>query len=186
VSRNAEFQYSTTRLGYNPGEYSTDAPREYVRDLMKAAREKDTSALYGVGEDMGKLATFGRKHKFNAQGQVETYTHAPTSRLIFPGSDRRHIPQEATHGFTSWPIVDLDPRELHGTQPGMQIGALEHYLSPAYRERGEIYDKTRGASNDHPVVVGFMRKNYLMTGHHRAAASLMSGEPLQARYRQIS
>jgi hypothetical protein len=186
MSRNAEFQYSTSRLNYDPGEFTTDAPPEYVHSLMKAAREKDSHALYGVGADMGKLATFGRVHGFNEQGKASTYTYSPTSTLILPGTNRRGIPQDATHGFQSWPSVDLDPRELSGTQHGLQLGALEHYLSPSYQESGEIHDKTQGPGNDHPVVVGFMRNKYLMTGHHRAAAALLTGQPLSARYREIS
>jgi hypothetical protein len=190
VSRNQEFGggYNVTRLNYDPGEFTTDAPHDYVHRLQTAARDKDVNALHGVGRDMGMLAAFGTAHAYGPDGKPSTYTHKPTTRIFLPGGAgrRRELPQGASHGFTTWPVEDLDPRNVVSTQDGLQIGALEHYLSPSYRERGEVYDKSQGPANDHPVVLGFMRRNFLLTGHHRAAASLLSGEPLKARYRKIS
>lgn len=180
--------YSITRKNWDPGEYTTDAPWEHVHALMDAARNRDTKALHGVGADMGTLAAFGRPHSFGADGKPSTYTFSPTTRLFMPGSSsaRSAIPADATHGFHNWPVVNLDPRELHGTQDGLQSGALAHYLSPEYGDTGALFDKSRGEDNDRPVVIGFMRKKLLMTGHHRAAAALLLGQPLDARYRHIS
>lgn len=180
--------YSTTRQNWDPGEYTTDAPWEHVHSLMQAAKEKDVHALHGVGADMGMLAAFGRPHAFGSDGKPSTYTFSPTTRLFLPGSSsaRRSIPQDATHGFRSWPIQQFAAHELVGTQDGLQSGALSHYLSDKYAETKETYDKSRGEDNDIPVVVGFMRNKYLMTGHHRAAAALFKGEPLETRYRHIS
>lgn len=176
------------RLNWDPGEYETDIPFEEIHRLQTAARERDVNALHGVGAEAGQLAAFGRAHSFGEDGRPRTWTFSPTTRLFLPGSasQRRQIPQDATHGFGSWPIHDIDPRNLVGTQDGLQSGALSHYLGDNYREHGELFDKSRGEDNDHPVVVGFMRRNFLMTGHHRAAAALLKGEPLQARYRHIS
>lgn len=180
--------YTVTRENWDPGEYTTDAPPEHVHALMQAAKDKDVHALYGVGKDMGTLAVFGRPYAYTPQGKPRTYEFSPTARLFLPGgeSSRREVPQDATHGYRSWELHDLDPRELLGTQGGMQSGALNHYLSDKYRETGETHDKSAGPSNDRPVVVGFMRKKYLLTGHHRAAAAILKGEPLTARYRHIS
>lgn len=181
--------YTTTRENWDPGEYSTDAPPEHVHALMQAAKDKDTHALYGVGGDMGTLAAFGRAHAYSPEtGKARTYTFSPTTRLFLPGSasSRREIPQDATHGFKSWEVHDIDPRNLVGTQDGLQSGALSHYLSDEYKDRGRLFDTSRGEDNDHPVVVGFQRRNFIMTGHHRAAAALLNGEPLKARYRKFS
>lgn len=181
--------YTTTRENWDPGEYTTDAPPEHVHALMQAAKDKDTRTLYGVGGDMGQLAAFGRAHAFHSEtGQARTYTFSPTARLFLPGSAaaRREVPAEAMHGSNHWQVEPMDPRELTGTQDGLQGAALSHYLSDDYRKGGHLFDKSRGADNDIPTVVGFQRRKFLMTGHHRAAAALLKGEPLQARFRHIS
>jgi hypothetical protein len=168
--------YTVTNSDQIQGEYITDAPYDYMSSLMRAAGEKQVETLYGVGAQMATLALFGRPRGYGEDGKPNTYGMAPTTRLIFLGSssERRVVPKDATHGFSSWDIYELDPRELTGTQQGLQIGAMGHYLSGTYSRNAKIFDRTQGPGNDHPVIIGFMNKKLVFAGHHRSATALSS------------
>lgn len=82
----------------------------------------------------------------------------------------------------------IDPRTLLATQPQITRSGVDYYLSGKYEETGKTFaDATKGG-NAAPTV--YIRPNavdptkaehVLLTGHHRAAAALLRGEPLQAR-----
>jgi hypothetical protein len=188
VHQSQTMNYTVTSSDQNQDDYVTNAPYDYVSSLLRAASEKNVGTLHGIGAAMGSLALFGRPRGYGEDGKPITYGMAPTTRLIFPGSssERRTIPKGTTHGFSSWDIYELDPRELTGTQQGLQIGAMEHYLSGIYRKNAEIFDRSQGPGNDHPVIVGFMNKKLILAGHHRSATALLMGESVIARYKHIS
>jgi hypothetical protein len=82
---------------------------------------------------------------------------------------------------------EVDPRDLHGTQPEITNAGLHYYM----HERGnseETYADKGNIGNRHPVV--YTRdpnplnprqgqQHVLLSGHHRAAAALLKGEPLR-------
>jgi ribosomal protein S18 acetylase RimI-like enzyme len=75
-------------------------------------------------------------------------------------------------------LTPVDPRTLHATQPSITRHGVGHYLSGA---EGTFADHGN-PGNEHPVV--YHREDgqsLLLSGHHRAAAALLRGEPLMAR-----
>lgn len=74
----------------------------------------------------------------------------------------------------------FDPRMLHANQPSLVVAPFLHYFN---REPGLARDKEQ-VGNLHPFVyihrgTGVHR---LLSGHHRAAAALLRGKPLHAKY----
>lgn len=93
--------------------------------------------------------------------------------------------QELVRHTLSLPASDLtvgrfDPRHLHGTQPGITHGGVQHYMSGS---QGLYADKDN-PGNALPFV--YVHKdtgvNRLLSGHHRATSALLQGRPLVARY----
>jgi hypothetical protein len=83
---------------------------------------------------------------------------------------------------------DLDPRNLRATQPSITRAGVSHYLSNDYREGGPTYADQHDVGNQHPVVyrraaldAGMPHQDILLSGHHRAAASLLHGDQFRAR-----
>lgn len=84
----------------------------------------------------------------------------------------------------------VDPRNLHGSQPSITRQGLHYYMhEPTWRETGHTFKDNDQLMNRHPVV--YTREpnprnprngpeHVLLSGHHRAAAALLRGEPLQA------
>lgn len=176
------------RINWDTDEYRTDRdPREVMR-LQRAARDRDVHSLYGVGPEAGRLAVFGTPSRFGSDGMPNAYEMKTLSRMPLPGSyaHARELPKDAGEGYRHWAVQDLDPRELVATQDSVRSDALSHYLSDDYTKKGRLFDNTRDDSNNTPVVVGLMRRKFLLSGHHRATAALLNGEPLQARYRHVS
>lgn len=81
-------------------------------------------------------------------------------------------------------LEDVDPRKLTSTQPHLLRAGVQHYLEG--REGGRTYGEDNGADrrlgNDHPRVYHRVDddSHIILSGHHRAAASLLKGEPLKA------
>lgn len=83
-------------------------------------------------------------------------------------------------------VGELDPRLLHGIQPGVHTQGVEYYLGDQYRRSGQTFEQTKGLapteSNRLPTV--YRREdgmNVLLSGHHRAAAALSQDRGLLAR-----
>lgn len=176
------------RVNWENDEYTTDADPREVGRLMRAARDRDTGALHGAGPVLGRLAVLGVPTRFGHDGQPTHYEMKTIARIPLPGSFRtaRELPSDAGEGYQHWGVESLDPRELVATQDSVRSDGLSHYLSDAYAKTGELFDKTRDATNDIPTVVGLMRRKFLLSGHHRAVAALLRGEPLEARFRHVS
>lgn len=77
-------------------------------------------------------------------------------------------------------LEDVDPRDLRSTQPSVTAPAVRHYLEG---DDGLFADADQ-SGNQHPVI--YRRRgplgveNVILSGHHRAAAALLKGEPLKA------
>lgn len=93
--------------------------------------------------------------------------------------DERLVARSITHP-EEFSIEQIDPRELHATQPSVTRGGVKHYM-----EGGLDYGKSQGDNrlgNDVPRVYHRLDDDhqFLLSGHHRAAAALLRGEPLHA------
>lgn len=116
--------------------------------------------------------------------------------LLFNGSPQTPVPWPMTRGskkaFThdkaavkealenpgKHPLQPVDTRTLVATQPTITRAGVAHYLNG---ESGLYADKDN-AGNARPVVFHntTTNQNVLLTGHHRAAARMLKGEPLMA------
>jgi hypothetical protein len=79
-------------------------------------------------------------------------------------------------------MVDVDLKTLSATQPSVTRSAVQHYLEhPDYEETGTTYADQNNAGNRRPVL--YAREdgtNLLLSGHHRATASLIKGSQFRA------
>ncbi len=114
----------------------------------------------------------------------------PTGSPPFPRAgrrkDRQDYDREAVRRllFKSGPpqLLEMDPRTLSCTQPGLQRAAAVYYLGNEHKCTGEPYADKSNVGNRHPVI--YLREdgtNMILSGHHRAAAALLRGELLRAR-----
>lgn len=83
-------------------------------------------------------------------------------------------------------VGELDPRMLHGIQPGVHTQGVEYYLGDQYRRSGQTFEQLKGnaptEANRMPTV--YRREdgmNVLLSGHHRAAAALSQDRGLLTR-----
>lgn len=109
---------------------------------------------------------------------------APKTSAPWPAMGRRKdvkdYDHEAVREMLKNPpeLTPVDPRTLHATQPSITRHGVGHYLSGA---EGTFADHGN-PGNEHPVV--YHREDgqsLLLSGHHRAAAAMLKGEPLMAR-----
>jgi len=86
-------------------------------------------------------------------------------------------------------LQEIDPRDLHRTQPHIVKGGVDHYLTGEYEKTGETYEMGEKLGNRFPFVYrreaateGYdpQPQNLILAGHHRAAAALAKGQPLRA------
>lgn len=83
---------------------------------------------------------------------------------------------------------ELDPRTLHASQPSVTRGGVSHYMDNDYRDGTRpTYADQDMAGNRHPIVYrrsgleGRPAQDIILSGHHRAAASLLQGRQFRAR-----
>lgn len=79
-------------------------------------------------------------------------------------------------------VAQVDPRELHSNQGSLTRDGVAYYLhSPEYNRTGRTYADQDQAGNQHPVVLRRTNgRHVILSGHHRAAAALLKGQPLTA------
>jgi hypothetical protein len=81
-------------------------------------------------------------------------------------------------------LRDVDPSYLLSTQPSVTRPGVNYYLSGEYERTGKTFADQSHAGNIYPVV--YERESergiepMLLSGHHRATAALIKGEPLRA------
>lgn len=75
-------------------------------------------------------------------------------------------------------LRDVDPRTVHGSQPGLTRAGVAHYME----NPDTLYRDAHQAGNQHPVVFHDETKDreVLLSGHHRAGAALLRGEQFKA------
>jgi hypothetical protein len=78
-------------------------------------------------------------------------------------------------------LAELDPRDLHATQPSVTKEGVTYYLGSRYFETGRTFADREKAENRVPVIYSRMGgQRLILTGHHRAAAAILLGQPLLA------
>lgn len=77
---------------------------------------------------------------------------------------------------------DVDPAQLHSTQPNVTRAGVEYYMGDEYERTGTTYADMDQPGNRYPMVYNREGVNMLLGGHHRATAALLSGKQFRANY----
>lgn len=138
-----------------------------------------TNRLWSTGEK-GMSRLFDREDGTAASTGVPFPKQARTSnRLAY--FDHGAI----EHAVADRKLTELDPRSLMSGQPSITHQGMRYYMDGEYEKTGRTF-ADHGAGNAFPVVYESTHPDFgypertLMTGHHRATAALLRGEPLRA------
>jgi len=98
--------------------------------------------------------------------------------------DQSHFNRELIHHALSQPpeLEDVDPRPLRATQPNIIREHVNYYMGKNYEHTGRTSADPHNVGNMFPTI--YVRPNDrwdILSGHHRATASLLKGEALRAR-----
>lgn len=105
----------------------------------------------------------------------------PSTAAPWPRAGRRKDLQDYQPELVQRAIKDrqgtepVDPRKLYATQPGLTRAGVQHYLSS-----DKPFADAHQAGNERPVVYDRNGTQMLLSGHHRAAKSLLRGEQFDA------
>ena len=171
------------REGYTDT-FVTDIPFSRVNAFKQAVISHRSGELFGAGSDAGTLALFGSPNRFEGR-DVTGYSM----------SGLGSVPYEIVRGFTgssggvNWdrtekinrvPLQEIDPRGLMATQQFVTHGGMYHYLNDT---TGSLYADQFQASNQFPAIFedADTGERRILTGHHRATAALIQGNPVLAR-----
>ena len=127
---------------------------------------------------------FGRNFEMLwGSGQIERLfpDEKPTTIAPWPSATRRknalpYEPDKVQAAIAEGRLQKVDPRTVRATQPEITRQGVAHYLGS-----NEIFRDAHQAGNQHPVV--YRRDDgvtLLLSGHHRAARSLLRGEDMDA------
>lgn len=100
-----------------------------------------------------------------------------------PAWDRNRVNEELRRPPTEEHMRDYDPRNLHASQPTIVRSHAEYYLGPQWANTGRTAADQGDVGNQYPFV--YERRtgeNVILAGHHRAAAALLQGRGIRARY----
>ena len=99
------------------------------------------------------------------------------------GYDRGAVREALSRPVDQQELVDVDPRELSGSQSGVTRSGVKYYMGDHYSKTGKTYADEYNPGNAHPVVYDRNdgSERILLSGHHRAVAALLKGTPLPAR-----
>jgi hypothetical protein len=160
----ASNDWSNTPPGYKIAGKTTE-----IHFLKESYRQITPHDLYG-SNDVDKF--FGDRltspTPFQSAGRVKSHKDY----------DESLVARSITHPH-EFPIQDVDPRELRATQASVTKDGVSHYM-----RGGSEYGKQNGdhrLGNDVPRI--YHREDgqkLILSGHHRATAALLKGEPLKA------
>lgn len=134
--------------------------------------------------------TFGRVHAAYGSNNLNTVFGETSQTAPAPwpsaGKTKKGTPwdREAVADALRRPpeLSDVDPRNLHATQPSVVRHHAEYYTGGEYERTGATAADQGNVGNQYPVVYRSPDgRNLLLSGHHRATAALVQGRPLRAR-----
>jgi hypothetical protein len=119
---------------------------------------------------------------------------APKTSVPFPRAGRRkdvkdYEPEAVTKALSAPPQLEAhDPRTLKASQPSVTRAGVAHYMGPEYERNPEAtFADREQAGNRYPIVYhrkqapgASTQERVILSGHHRATAALLKGEPLKA------
>lgn len=127
-------------------------------------------------------------HKFVAQDQLKKLFPNDEPQVIAPWPKTGRTkgkplfdPQKVVEAVQNPVLHDVDPTTLKSTQGWVTRAGVAHYLTPEYDRTGKVFADADQPTNRYPVVLRRANgDNVILSGHHRAAAALVSGKPLRA------
>lgn len=138
-------------------------------------------------DDSDARQQFARTHRaFGAKNPEELFGESPTTPAPWPRAGRQKRRADFDQGRVDAalrnPVLsEVDPRNLHSTQPNITRQGVDYYMGTEYERTGSTFADQGQAGNRYPVV--YSREdgqNLALSGHHRAAAALLRGENLRA------
>lgn len=168
--------------------YSIDADWKDIAKVKNDMRDHNAAALLGVGDEIGRAALFGSAAKFEGR-KVAAITMRPTTSVPY-AQGKANVDWDRTEKHNTVPAVEVPVEQLttiKASQPGIQHGALRHYLSQEQfggpEKSKDVFAKNDGVSNNHPVFFENQDtgERVILSGHHRTTAALISGSPIRAR-----
>jgi|SRR5580765_4617294 len=129
-------------------------------------------------------------HRLYGAGDVDTLFKGAT-KVITPwptasrsklhiGYDQSRV-EEALSNPSKRNVREMDPRDLHASQPWVTRAGTSYYMGDDYRTTGKTFADMHSAVNRQPLVYTDARgQNRLLSGHHRATAALLRGEQFRA------
>lgn len=132
---------------------------------------------------------FRRAHELYGTGDVDRlFGGSPTTPAPWPRAPRRKSEPLFDQGRVTEELrraphlEDVDPRNLHASQPSVVRHHVDYYMGENYRTTGETSADQSNVGNQYPMVYENRRgQRILLAGHHRATRDLLLGQPLRAR-----
>lgn len=131
-----------------------------------------------------------RADDFYGKGNPDAIFHgAPLAVAPWPRAGRRKDRKDfeeskvkhALEHPEQYATTKMDPRTLHSTQPHIVRAAVQHYTGSHSDTYESSNTPTRGnAGNARPVVYNRNGTRMILSGHNRAATSLLRGEQFDA------
>ena len=133
---------------------------------------------------------FRKVHELYGSNDIDAVTPhgAVPGSVPWPRAPRRKnqrdvdpdVLRRAIEGPTE--LRDIDPRQIHATQPQVTRGGIEYYMSDEYERIGETFADRGNAGNRFPTVYSREGVNVLLSGHHRSTAALLQGRTFPGRW----
>ena len=131
---------------------------------------------------------FERVHKAWGTGDPgAVFGESPTSPAPWPRAARRksqkpYDESRVHHALSEPEFRDVDPTQLHSTQPSITRQGVDYYMGDEYEQTGTTFADQGDAGNRFPMVYNREGTNMILSGHHRAAAAVLKGESLRANF----
>lgn len=129
-------------------------------------------------------------HRIHGAGDTQAlFKGAPKTITPWPSAGRTkdnplgYNPERVSQAMTnpSAHMRDLDPRDLHATQPWVTQEGTNYYMGSEYHSTGRTFRDMEQSTNRFPIVyTDSQGRNQILSGHHRATAALLNGKQLRA------
>lgn len=138
------------------------------------------------GDDFAKQQFERVNRAYGSKNPEEMFGQSPVTPTPWPRAGRQKHRGDFDQGrvndaLRNPVLTEVDPRNLHSTQPSITRQGVDYYMGDEYERTGTTFADQGNAGNRYPVV--YSREdgqNLALSGHHRAAAALLRGETLRA------